>query len=89
MDTKRLIRVLAGTAALVVAAAVAAWAIATLWTYQRYVTDLGSFASPFAWRSLAAGTLEVVLFSGLVCVALRCFGSKDLKTPEAVRSDRR
>jgi hypothetical protein len=77
--TFRLVRILAGVAALIAGLALAGWSIATLWTYQRYVTDLGSFTSRFAWESLAVGFLEACLAAGSLFLAVRCFGSKPLR----------
>ena len=78
MGTNRIIPVLGGTVAFIAGLAVAGWAISTLWTYQRYVSDLGSFTSRFAWRSLAMGAVEVVVAAGLIYLAVRCFSSKPL-----------
>jgi hypothetical protein len=72
MDTSRVLGVLGGTVAFIAGLAVAGWAISTLWTYQRYVSDAGSLTSRFALRSLAMGAIEVVL----VYLAVRCFSSK-------------
>ena len=78
METNRILHVLSGTLALIAALAVAGWAVSTLWTYQRYTSDLGSFTSRFAWRSLAMGVVEVVVAVGFLLLAVRCFSSKPL-----------
>lgn len=78
MNTTRLFRVLAGTAAFLAGLAVAGWAIATFWTYERYVTGLGSFTTTYAWRSLASGLVETTIAVGLVWLSVRLFGAKPI-----------
>ena len=79
MNTARLIRVLAGATAFLTGLAVAGWAIATLWTYKRYVTGLGSFTNSYAWRSLASGLVEAAIAVFLIWLSVCLFGSKPIQ----------
>jgi hypothetical protein len=57
----------------------AGWAIATLWTYERYVTGLGSLTSTYPWRSLASGLVEATIAVGLMWLTVRLFGAKPVQ----------